>query len=205
MKFIKKIPPADKELSIKLHSDGWKKIKEPKNLGEATLLSLPFAFLLGFVNLTITYWLSPSLFAFMNNSQNFSISFNINLSTLPYIFMILVFMSLHEFIHAMCIPNFMKSDKTFWGINGAFGFVLTTEKLEKGRFIMISVLPYLFLSVLLPFILNAFDLLNAYTAFLCLINAMGSCVDFLNVCLIAFQVPNNACIINNGFETFYKN
>jgi len=204
MKFIKKIPPLDKELSIKLKSDGWKKIKEPKNLCEATLISLPFAFLIGSVTLTIIYWLNPSIFAFLNNSSNFSFTFNINLYTLLLVVVILVFMSFHEFIHAMFIPDFMKSNKTFWGINGMVGFVLTTEKLRKGRFIIISLMPYLLLSIVLPFILQAFGFLNGYTAFLCLINATGSCVDFLNVCLIASQVPNGASIINNVFETFYK-
>jgi hypothetical protein len=32
MKFVKKIPPTDKKLSEKLVTDGWRKIKEPKNL-----------------------------------------------------------------------------------------------------------------------------------------------------------------------------
>ncbi len=96
------------------------------------------------------------------------------------------------------------SIKTYWGINGVFGFVFTTEKLKKVRFIKISLMPYLLLSVILPFILYTFGVLNGYTVFLCLINAMGSCVDFLNICLITFQVPKGAYIINNGFETFYK-
>lgn len=204
MKFAKKIPPTDKELSIKLKSSGWKLIKEPKSVGIATLLSLPFALLLGAVTLIVTYWLNPSIYEFLNIEHGFGFSFSINLFTLLYVFGVLVLMLLHEFLHAVFIPNFFKSNKTHWGINGVFGFVATTEKLKKDRFIIISLVPYLLLSVLLPFVLYAFGLLNSYTVFLCLINAMGSCVDFLIICLIGFQVPKDAYIISNGFETFYK-
>ena len=80
MRYLKKIPSTDKELGIKLISEGWTKLKEPSNLGIATLLSIPFMF----------------------------------------------------------------------------------------------------------------------------INAMGSCVDCLNICLVAIQVPKGSYIVNNGFETYFK-
>lgn len=35
MKFIKKIPSADQELTEKLLAEGWKKLKEPSNVGMA--------------------------------------------------------------------------------------------------------------------------------------------------------------------------
>lgn len=113
-------------------------------------------------------------------------------------------MLIHEFIHAALIPNFIKSDKTFWGINGLAGFVFTTEPIKKRRYIIISFMPSILLSIILPILLDMVQLLNGYLAFLCVLNAMGSCVDFLNVILIVFQVPNNATIINNGFETYYS-
>lgn len=204
MKFVKKIPPKDKELSIKLKSNGWTMIKEPKSVVKATLFSLPFAILLVAVTLVFTYWLNPSVYDFINIENGPSFSLNISLFTLLYILGIFVFTLLHEFLHVIFIPNFIKSNKTYLGVNGVLGFVTTTEKLKKGRFIIISLMPYLLLSVLLPYILYAFGILNGYLVFLCLINAMGSCVDFLNIYLITFQVPKGAYIINNGFDTFYK-
>ena len=65
-------------------------------------------------------------------------------------------------------------------------------------------MPFILLSVLLPFILNSLGWLNGYTVFLCLINAMGSCVDILNMCLVMIQVPKSSYIVNNGFETYFK-
>lgn len=201
MKYVKKMPSTNIALSKDLLNNGWTKIKEPSTIAMATLYSMPFAFLLGGIVLFITFFLNPSIFHFL---QKDSLTFTLNLSMILYILAILAFMALHEFIHALFIPNFISSNKTFWGLNGLFGFVFSTEPIQKNRFIIISMMPCVILSFLLPFVLNFFGLLNGYTVFLCLFNAMGSCVDFLNIILIAFQVPKGCTIINNGFETFYK-
>jgi len=204
MRYIKKIPPADKEFSNKLISEGWTKLKEPSNLGIAILLSAPFMFINGAISMVIAFYLYPPLKELLNSKQGFSLSFTINLSTLIYVVSIFILMAIHEFFHACFIPNVLKSDKTYWGINGFYAFVFTTEKLKKGRFLIISIMPFILLSVILPFILNILGWLNGFTIFLCLINAIGSCVDCLNICLVAIQVPNDSYIMNNGFETYFK-
>ena len=65
-------------------------------------------------------------------------------------------------------------------------------------------MPFSLLSLILPFILNILGWLNGYTILRCLINAGGSCVDCLNMCLVAIQVPRGSYIVNNGFETYFK-
>ena len=204
MRYMKKIPPANKALRNELLLDGWKKLKEPSSVGSATLLAIPFMFLNGFFSLVIAFYLYPPLKELFSNIHGFSIDINVNLFTLTYVVIIFVFMAIHEFLHACFIPDILKSDKTVWGINGLFGFVYTTEKIKKNRFLVISIMPFIILSVILPFILNALGLLNWFTILLCLINAAGSCVDCLNICIVATQVPNGAYIVNNGFETYFK-
>lgn len=205
MKYIKKIPSSDKELSNKLISEGWKKIKEPSNLGIVTLLSIPFMFINGIITMVIVLSLYPPLKEFLHSSRNgFGISFTINLSAIIYAAITIMFMIIHEFLHACFIPNFLKSDKTYWGINGLFGFVYTTERIKKGRFLIISIMPFVLLSVILPFILNILGWLNEFTILLCLINAMGSCVDCLNIFIVGIQAPNGSYIVNNGLETYFK-
>lgn len=204
MRYVKKILPTDKELSNKLIAEGWTKLKEPSNLGIATLLSVPFMIINGAIYMVIAIYLYPPLKELFNGKQAFSISFTINLFTLIYFVIIFVFMVIHEFLHACFIPNILKSDKTCWGINCFYGFVFTTEIIKKGRFLIISIMPFILLSIILPFILNILGCLNGYTILLCLINAIGSCVDCLNICLVAIQVPNGSYIQNNGFETYFK-
>lgn len=204
MKFVAKMPHTDKELSRQLLSEGWKKIKEPDTFLYAVLFSLPFAFICGGVTFLFLYWISPSLWNFISDKNGFEISIQINLITIFYIIGIFVFMLFHELIHVLLIPNVFKSNKTLYGISFAFGFVFTTEIIKKDRYILISVMPYIILSIVLPLILETIGLLNVYIVLLCIINAIGACVDFLNACRVLIQVPNGASIINNGFETFYK-
>ncbi|MGL4730204.1 MAG: DUF3267 domain-containing protein [Clostridium sp.] len=204
MRYAKKMPVTDNQLSKRLLKDGWKKIKEPLNLTVAMLLSIPFMIINGVISMSIAFWLYEPLREFLNSNQGFAITLKLDLTSIVYIIIIFLFMTIHEFIHAAFIPNVLKSDKTYWGINGLFGFVCTTEKIKKGRYIVISIMPLILLSIVLPFVLNCFGWLNWFTLLLCLINSMGSCVDCLNICIVMFQVPKGSYIINNGFETYFK-
>ncbi|PHV72325.1 hypothetical protein CS063_02285 [Sporanaerobium hydrogeniformans] len=202
MKYVRKLPATDRQLSNQLIENGWKKIKEPRNFSLAVLFSLPFSYLLGSIILWLAYLLKPTLFEFLI-SDVLSISFSIDFKMLLYILFVFVYMLIHELIHAVFIPNFTKSKKIFFGLNGLFGFVFTTEPIKKERFLVISIMPFFLLSLVPVFLLNLLGFLNWYTLGLCLINAVGSCVDFLNMFLIAFQVKSGHTIINNGFETYY--
>ncbi len=42
MKYTKKMPKTDRELSEQLHKDGWKKIKGPKGMVSTIFASIPF-------------------------------------------------------------------------------------------------------------------------------------------------------------------
>lgn len=204
MKYVKKMPQTDKQLSSELISDGWSKLKEPSSLSMATLMSLPFMIINTVIYIVLIYFLYPPLREVLTSSE-VDVIFSIDIIALVLLLTAsLLLMIIHEFIHALFIPNVLKSDKTFWGINGLYGFVFSTEKFKKGRFIIISIMPFILLSIILPIILSYIGLLNVYTIALCLINAAGSCVDMLNIFLIATQVPNNSLIINNGFETYFK-
>jgi hypothetical protein len=204
MKFIKKIPAAEQELRNQYLSDGWKKLREPAGVGMATLLSLPFMFINGFISLAVAYYLYSPFREMLNGSREFEISFRVGLISLVYVAAIYLFLIIHELLHACFVPNLLKSDKTFWGFNGLLGFVITYEKIKKSRFFVISIMPFLILSILLPVILNALNLLNGFVLFLCFINAAGSSVDCLNLCIVAIQVPNGSYLVSNGFETYFK-
>lgn len=203
MKYTKKPPKTDMALSQQLQKDGWKKIKEPKNLSLAVLFSFPLSCLLLAITVSIAYLLNPNLFRFIA-SDSFQITIQINFKTLFFIAAIWGYMFAHEMIHAIFIPNFFKSDNTRWGLNGLFGFVYTTEPINKMRFQIISCMPFILLSIAALLLFTLTGYLNGYTLALCLINAAGSCVDFLNMILIATQVKKGCTIINNGFETYYR-
>ncbi len=204
MKTLREIPTTNKELSEKLVLEGWTKLKEPKDTGKAILLSFPFLLINTGLCFAIILYLHAPLRTFLNSSEGFNISFPLNLIALIYIAGVLLFTGVHEVIHAAFIPKAWESDKTFWGINVFYGFIYTTEIIKKSRFILISIMPFILLSLILPFLLNALGWLNSYTILLCLINAGGSCIDSLGIYLVTTQVPKDAHIISNGMETYFK-
>ncbi len=203
MKYTKKLPQTDLHLKEELENKGWTKIKEPKNLPLAILFSYPFVLILCAVVIFLGYYLDPKLFAVLTD-DTFSFRLNLNIKTVAFIVGVFVYAILHELIHGAFIPNVLTSDKTFWGINGLFGFVYTQEPIKKGRFILISCMPFIILSLAALPVAHMFGLLNGYTFLLFLINAGGSCVDFLSIMLISFQVKRNRSIISNGSETYYS-
>ncbi len=198
MKYVKKIPSTDKDLRDSLLNQGWNKIKEPSNLPLAILMSVPFMFLCGAVSYLIVLPFTD-IFANILSTGSFSITIRLDYIIFAY----LVILS-HELIHAAFIPEFIKSDDTYFGIRPWGGFVYTTQKLGKARFLLISVAPFVIISVVLPIVLGLLNLLSGVIAALILLNAFASSVDLLSAFLILFQVPKGAMVLNNGFETYYK-
>ncbi|MDF1615836.1 DUF3267 domain-containing protein [Petrocella sp. FN5] len=202
MKYAKNIPPVDQELSETLVKQGWTRIKEPANLFAALLASIPFMVGCGLVSfLIITYFDSTVVNIFERVSTNNNITINFRWD---YILLMIIMIYIHEMLHAFWIPNFLSDDNTFFGIKIWGGFVFTSQSLTKRRFIMICLAPYVTLSILLPLILGMLNVLNGILISLIMINAMASSVDLLNACLILFQVPKDAMVINNSYETYYR-
>ncbi len=202
MKYVNKIPPADKELQASLIKEYWRKIKEPSNLFTAIILSIPFMILAVIVSFFIIILFNPTIADTLQefiNTGSFSLIIRLDYILFAYLFIIS-----HELFHAALIPGFLKSEKVFFGIRPWGGFVFTTETLGKARFLLITIAPFLILSVILPVFLGLFGLLTGVMIFLILLNAAASSVDLLSAFLITVQVPNGSKIVNNGFETYYK-
>lgn len=203
MKYTKNKPKTDQKLSEQLRKDAWNQIREPKGFVAAFMASLPFML----IGVCITYLVTIPFY----NSDSFKhffingFSITVDLTSLPIgLVAMYLFIVAHKMLHAVAIPNFLKSEKTFWGLSLQGGFVFSTEVMSKRRFYLISILPLCVLSIILPLVLGFLGLLTPFMFFLILINSMGSSIDLLNIALIAFQVPTGSKIINNGFETFYK-
>ena len=204
MNYAKKLPLTDNAIGKKLSDEGWTKLKEPSSLGTMFLFSLPFMVINALITGGLIYILYQPMSVFFRGDADMSFTVTINVFSLVYVLGLIIFITLHELIHAVFIPNIFRSNKTLWGIIGLGVFIYTTEAISKRRFIMISIMPYIVLSLLFPLVMSILGGLNGYTILLCLINAMGSSVDFLNGYLILVQVPDDALILSNGRETYYR-
>ncbi|WP_375199241.1 DUF3267 domain-containing protein [Bacillus sp. RS11] len=201
MKLLYKLPKSNPNLHLDLIKNGWIPMKEPKNLISAILLSIPLMIVASMISIgVINIFSSISWRDFGFTSGGISI--NINLSAILGIVFLLI---IHELLHLMFIPNFMKSKKTSIGLTLFGAFVITEEKISKPRYMFITIAPFTIISVIFPLILSICGLLTATIKFLIILNSMGSSVDLLNVLLIMKQVPKNATLTSNGANTYWKN
>jgi len=202
MKVLKEIPKSCEETDKILFNLGWKRLKEPKNLFTCTILSVPLMILLSILSFNIMLYsnkdmIKNSIKAFNNGNFTFTIN-------LVYILGILLMVLFHELIHLVLIPNFILSKNTYLGLTWFGGFVYSSEEIKKGRYILITVAPYVVVSILLPIVFGFAGFLTKYLMFLIFLNSLSSSVDILNMILIITQVPSGSILTQNGEKTYFK-
>ncbi len=196
-----KFPPVNSERHSELITSNWIQLHEPKNIVSVILAAIPLMILNTLLSITVLGIFSPFSLADFGIDPSQTITLTIHLQDLAYLIG-LVF--IHELIHLVFIPDFLMSDKTFLGITYFGGFVYSEEVISKSRFILITLAPFVLLSIILPGILGALDLLNPLAKVLILLNAMSSSVDMLSLILILIQVPAGAYLTSNGIGTYWK-
>ncbi|KMZ44573.1 MULTISPECIES: DUF3267 domain-containing protein [Bacillales] len=200
MRITTKLPQYHENVHVELLRNEWVPLKEPQSLGMATLLSIPFMLINALIAFGIIHIFSPITLqdlGLTSDSLSISIDFGV-------IFSLLALVIIHECLHMIFIPNFLRSEKTWMGLTLFGGFVATEEKIPKARYILITVAPFILISVMLPFLLGFWGLFTTVLKFMILINAIASSVDMLNLFLVMKQVPKQASLISNGQKTYWK-
>ncbi|PUA39818.1 DUF3267 domain-containing protein [Paenibacillus elgii] len=198
MKIRNRFPKTDKQKHTEFIRDGWALLKEPKSPMRALVLSVPFMIINLIVTLGIVNMFSA---APLRNYLPESISFTIDLKSILGVISLLL---IHELLHLILIPNFIASKSTYVGITLFGGFVYTEEQVTKTRYIVITLLPFIVISIILPALLALLGALSPFILFLIVLNALSSSLDILNWILIWIQVPSKAVIICNGTKTYWK-
>ncbi len=201
MKILNKCPKSNPNLHVDLIKNGWIPMKEPKNLVSAILLSIPLMIVASMISIGIINIFSSISLKDVGFTSG-GISITINLSVILGIVLLLI---IHELLHLMFIPNFMRSEKTFVGLTLFGAFVITEEEISKSRYMFITIAPFIIISIIFPLILSVFGLLTTTLKLLIILNSIGSSVDLLNFLLIRKQVPKNATLTCNGSNTYWKN
>ncbi len=200
MKLIHKMPQSDEQKHLELIDHGWILLKEPKTFLLIIIVSIPLMIINTLICLGAIHIFSDITFQeFGIASVPFTIT--IDLGVILGIFLILV---IHELIHLMFVPNFIKSRQTFIGLTIFGGFVYTEEEISKTRYIIITIAPFIILSILLPIILGLFGLLTTTLKFFILLNAASSSVDMFILFLLLSQVPKDSILKSNGMKTYWK-
>jgi hypothetical protein len=192
---------VDKQKQLDLTANQWVKLEEPRNILTALLASIPFMALNVTITLLIAGMFVPVSFEYFGIAGT---SFSFRIDLLPLLFSVLGILVVHELIHLLCIPDFIRSDRTYMGITYVGGFVYTEEQLTRTRYIIISFAPFITISIILPFILGMLNLLSPVIIGVLLLNSMGSSVDILIALHVLIQVPSKAYLVANGMDTYWK-
>jgi hypothetical protein len=152
-----KFPQINSERHSELIASNWIQLREPKNIVSTMLAAIPLMILNTLLSTTVLGIFSPLSLADFGIAPSQTIMLTIHLQDLAYLIG-LVF--IHELIHLVFILNFLISDKTFLGITYFGGFVYSEEAISKSRYILITLAPFVLLSIILPGILGVLDLLN---------------------------------------------
>jgi len=201
VKIKNKLPQYNESLHFELIKNEWVPIKEPKYLISAIFLSFPLMIINALISVGIINIFSNVSLKEFGIEPN-SISFTINLGSIFFIMLLIIF---HELLHLIFIPNFIKSENTFIGLTLFGVFVATEENIPKSRFLLVTIAPFIIISVILPIILGFCGLLTSTLKFLIILNSLASSVDILYLLLIIKQVPKNGILKNNGHKTYWNN
>lgn len=192
------LPDFDEEIHEKLLKDGWRELKEPKSLMGQVALSIPFVI--------FNFIISQLIIGIFMNEISVTIE---DTEDLKYAYLIILAISIvlivvHELIHLLFIPNFIKSDNTYIGFTYFGGYVYTKEALTKYRLCLIYIAPFVFLSIIFNAISGSLGLYNVPLSAFIILNSIGSSVDILSLTLVLLQVPKDAYLIMNGMRTYWK-
>ena len=120
MRRIKKIPEPNPNTEKKLLQSGWQRLREPRSLKLAIALALPIGCVLMALAAWWAAWLFPQSVRFLKELQ---VTITLDFWLVAYIFGTFGYLFLHEMLHAAAVPGDPRSKKTYWGLNGFFGFV----------------------------------------------------------------------------------
>lgn len=187
MRFILNKFPDDKTFQ----PDGdWIPLKESTNLWVIQLQAIPFMV----INMMVAILLLRLI----------GISFDLNLTTMVVSF--LIFIPIHELIHALFFPENLLSKNVFFGFmtKGFAPFAAYIGEMKRNTFIKVLLAPFIIIStfgLLYLIIFGSNNLIQHMIVF----NALGACADCLGVFLILRQVPNNAILRNKEIRTLLEN
>jgi len=125
---------------------------------------------------------------------------NIEITFYKKLYLILLLVPLHESIHLLFFPSLKNAEVGFYTKIFSF-YVTTNDSLTKGRFLLISIAPFLFITVI-PFIITCFYF-NIDIVYLLLFNSLGAGVDILYFFII-LKLPSVSEIKIFNNEIYYR-
>jgi hypothetical protein len=187
-------------------AEGWLAIREP-GPWMLQLMALPVAVILLLLSAALLYLVFPGEL-FLNTSSPGTISIPI----LPFLFISILIIPVHELLHAICHPGWGLSSNSVIGLWLSRGLFYANYEgpMSRNRFLLIFTMPYLVLSWL-PIPLIALSGIFGWIAdtvlslaYVSLAGGVLACADVVGFWLVISQIPGSASVRNKGWKTYWK-
>lgn len=199
MRFIKNLPKVDQTKEELYLHDGWKRVLEKQHPIKNVVVSLVFIVILGTLTTLWLKVLGGFTLSEIGITKN-GIDIKISILWILYYF---ILVCVHEFLHLLFVPNTFRSKCTYFGISWYGGFAYSAEQMTRERYIIISIMPCILLSFIMPAILSVFGILTTALKVMCVVNAMASAMDFLSLTILMGQAGKGNLIVSNGPNMYY--
>jgi hypothetical protein len=170
---------------------GWTALREPGVAG-IFAIALPVGILLFLLAVLMLY------LAIGREATDFRL--------VPLVASILLVMPVHEAAHLLALPHAGLSPEAvvgFWPAAVGF-YVYYDGALTRRHYLLVSISPYLWLSVLPVVVCFVFEVYHPVVTYVVLANAAAAGADMAGFALVAAQVPRRALVRNQGVRTWWK-
>ncbi|PCJ50581.1 MAG: hypothetical protein COA74_02035 [Gammaproteobacteria bacterium] len=121
-----------------------------------------------------------------------------------YALILLIVFPVHELFHGMIYP--IKDSKKimfgFWPKMGAF-YAMYDGALTRNRWLLVYVMPFFLISVI-PMFVALYTTVPSWLVIASILNAGFAAGDIAAITMIAYQVPKQAIIVQNGWDTYWR-
>lgn len=190
-------------------ADGWNPIHEPSPM-LMQIIALPLCVVIAGLLGGILHYVAPR-----GICGHGSVSFSgpdVLILLGGMVAVVVLFIAVHEMIHALVHPAQGRTDKTIIGIwpSRLLFYAHYEGVLSRTRFLAVFAAPLVVLSLCPVPLIALLDAWGKWPAVemcltvLSLINGLSSAGDALGMILIASQVPASAMVRNRGWRTYWK-
>ena len=191
-------------------ADGWSPIHEPSPV-LLQFIAVPLGVIVVGLLAGILHFIAPR--GMCGNGSGSSLqSSEITVVFGSMMAVLVLFIPVHEIIHALIHPARGRTDKTIIGIwlSRLLFYAHYEGVLSRTRFLAVFAAPFVVLSLCPIPLIVLMDVWGKWAAVemsltvLALVNALASAGDVLGMLLIAWQVPAAAVVRNRGWRTYWK-
>jgi hypothetical protein len=175
----------------------WRRLREPRSLAVALLLSLPLGVLAAFGLLIMGTALAPGERAEVTVEAD-------RLAHVLVFFVLLI--SLHELLHAVSFPESLSSRNVVLGIwpRALLFYAHYVGELSRERFLLSLICPFAAISIGSLLLALIDPARSGLWMFAGVLNALSSSMDLLGVLLVIAQLPRGARVRNQGRFTYWR-